>query len=66
MSGSLGCAVINEYVQAEMKDVLLVIVIGAGTGGLTAAYSPPWRKARGVTVLEADPDYVWGISRTVH
>jgi len=41
------------------------IVIGAGPAGLTAAYH---LSARGfpVTVLESDPAYVGGISRTVH
>jgi protoporphyrinogen oxidase len=40
------------------------IVIGAGPAGLTAAYSLS-RHGYPVTVLEADPQYVGGISRTV-
>ncbi len=41
-----------------------VIVIGAGPAGLTAAYLLSKAKVP-VTVLEADPQYVGGISRTV-
>jgi protoporphyrinogen oxidase len=41
-----------------------VLVIGAGPAGLTAAYLLSKRKVP-VTVLEADPVYVGGISRTV-
>ncbi len=40
-----------------------VAIIGAGPAGLTAAYLLAKRGAR-VTVLEADPEYVGGISRT--
>src|SRR5579884_620333 len=41
-----------------------VVIIGAGPAGLTAGYflsEAGWK----VTVLEADPTYVGGISRTV-
>jgi protoporphyrinogen oxidase len=40
------------------------VVIGAGPAGLTAAYLLA-KEGRGVTVLEADPLYVGGLSRTV-
>jgi len=40
-----------------------VVCIGAGPAGLTAAYLLS-RRGVGVTVLEADPQYVGGISRT--
>ncbi|MDB5590675.1 NAD(P)/FAD-dependent oxidoreductase [Enterovirga sp.] len=40
------------------------VVIGAGPAGLTAAYLLT-KAGRGVTVLEQDPTYVGGISRTV-
>jgi protoporphyrinogen oxidase len=44
-----------------------VVVIGAGPAGLTAAYTLLKRAAGdvGVTVIEADPEYVGGLSRTV-
>ena len=44
-----------------------VVVIGAGPAGLTAAYTL-LKKAAGsvhVTVIESDPQYVGGLSRTV-
>src|SRR3546814_8264689 len=41
-----------------------VAIIGAGPAGLTAAYLLTKEGYR-VTVIEKDPDYVGGISRTV-
>jgi len=40
-----------------------VAIIGAGPAGLTAAYLLAKQNVP-VTVLEADPEYVGGISRT--
>ncbi len=48
----------NDTVDAE------VFVIGAGPAGLTAAYCLS-KQARSVLVIERDPVYVGGISRTV-
>ncbi len=42
-----------------------VLIIGAGPAGLTAGYLLSQKKVR-VTVLEADPIYVGGISKTVN
>jgi protoporphyrinogen oxidase len=41
-----------------------VFVIGAGPAGLTAAYCLT-KEARSVIIIERDPIYVGGISRTV-
>jgi protoporphyrinogen oxidase len=41
-----------------------LVVVGAGPAGLTAAFEAT-RAGWQVTVLEKDPDYVGGISRTV-
>src|ERR1700755_3328921 len=41
------------------------IIVGAGPAGLTAAYELAKQK-QSIVVLEADPDYVGGISRTVN
>src|SRR5690349_205586 len=42
-----------------------VVIIGAGPAGLTAGYLLSKRQTP-VTILEADPQYVGGISRTVN
>jgi len=47
------------------RDVFQAVIIGAGPAGLTAAYELS-RHAAPVIVLEADPQYVGGISRTVN
>ena len=47
-----------------MNELVETLVIGAGPAGLTAAYRLA-REERGVLVLERDPVYVGGISRTV-
>ncbi len=46
-----------------MKANLSVVCIGAGPAGLTAAYLLS-KQGVAVTVLEQDPDYIGGISRT--
>ncbi len=48
-----------------MESDRLVAIIGAGPAGLTAAYLLR-KKGVPVVVLEADPTYVGGISRTVN
>ena len=40
------------------------VIVGAGPAGLTAAYELS-KKGQRVVVLESDPQYVGGISRTV-
>ncbi|MGB7495438.1 MAG: NAD(P)/FAD-dependent oxidoreductase [Candidatus Acidiferrum sp.] len=41
------------------------IIVGAGPAGLSAAYELA-KRGQPVVVLESDPEYVGGISRTVH
>ncbi|MDB5650238.1 MAG: FAD-dependent oxidoreductase, partial [Hyphomicrobiales bacterium] len=46
-----------------MTQILETLVVGAGPAGLTTAYALA-KAGHGVTVLEQDPAYVGGISRT--
>ena len=54
-----GCMVDKSAAGGETETV----IIGAGPAGLTAAYLLA-KEGRSVTVLEADPRYVGGLSRT--
>ena len=47
------------------SPIFKAIVVGAGPAGLTAAYELSKQRAP-VVVLERDPEYVGGISRTVN
>jgi protoporphyrinogen oxidase len=49
----------------EEEKVFKAVIVGAGPAGLTAAYELTKQQAP-VVVLESDPDYVGGISRTVN
>ena len=52
--------------EGAMKhSILKAVIVGAGPAGLTAAYELSKRHAP-VVVLESDPEYVGGISRTVN
>jgi protoporphyrinogen oxidase len=51
-------------VGAQPQDSVDVAIIGAGPAGLTAAYLLT-KAGKTVTVIEKDPHYVGGISRTV-
>jgi len=50
--------------ERGMSEHIETLVIGAGPAGLTTAYTLA-KDGRGVIVLEQDPRYVGGISRTV-
>ncbi|MGE5370054.1 MAG: FAD-dependent oxidoreductase, partial [Chloroflexota bacterium] len=48
-----------------MGEIIETIIIGAGPAGLTAGYTLA-KQGHPVLVLEQDPVYVGGISRTAH
>ncbi len=48
-----------------MSRIFKAVIVGAGPAGLTAAYELS-RQNQPVVVLESDPEYVGGISRTVN
>ena len=48
-----------------MSKIFKAVIVGAGPAGLTAAYELS-RQNQPVVVLEGDPDYIGGISRTVN
>src|SRR5215471_2021092 len=52
------------FMQVQNKAENKAVIIGAGPAGLTAAYLLA-KRGISVIVLEADPQYVGGISRTV-
>src|SRR5579859_7024971 len=54
----------EKTVAAHQQDSVDVAIIGAGPAGLTAAYLLT-KAGKRVTVIEKDPVYVGGISRTV-
>jgi protoporphyrinogen oxidase len=54
----------NGRPLSEPADQPHVLIIGAGPAGLTAGYLLARRRVP-VTILESDPQYVGGISRTV-
>ena len=55
----------NLYEHKLDPTVFKAVIIGAGPAGLTAAYQLA-KQAVPVLVLESDPEYVGGISRTVN
>jgi protoporphyrinogen oxidase len=55
---------LTEVFPAEQKRFRRLVVVGAGPAGLTAAFEAI-RAGWQVTVIEKDPHYVGGISRTV-
>src|SRR6202140_6015967 len=55
---------IHSLINALLEPYERVIIVGAGPAGLTAGYELAKNRYK-VQVLEADPRYVGGISRTV-
>ncbi len=55
----------KNLLSTPAPDVADVLVVGAGPAGLTTAYTLA-KARRNVAVIEADPVYVGGISRTVN
>jgi protoporphyrinogen oxidase len=53
------------FFRAGMGDIIETVIIGAGPAGLTAGYTLA-KHGREVLVLEKDPTYVGGISRTAN
>ena len=51
--------------QTMERGIFKAVIVGAGPAGLTAAYELSKQHAP-VVVLESDPEYVGGISRTVN
>src|SRR5579862_5977897 len=51
--------------RSKLLEKLDALVIGAGPAGLTTAYSLA-KAGKSVLVIEQDPEYVGGISRTAH
>ena len=58
-----GSYIFGAYAMSEVLNK--AVIIGAGPAGLTAAYELA-KHGQSVVVLEADPTYVGGISRTVN
>jgi len=56
--------VVTNPISSEQKPLRRLLVVGAGPAGLTAGYDAS-RAGWQVTLLEKDPVYVGGISRTV-
>ena len=48
-----------------MPTIFKAVIVGAGPAGLTAGYELS-KQNTSVVVLEGDPEYVGGISRTVN
>ena len=55
----------RDSLPLDMEQLFKAVIVGAGPAGLTAAYELAKQHAP-VVVLESDPQYVGGISRTVN